>query len=130
MSHVQLRDVFEIVAVGDRAAEPQMQFHEEVRAHRQGQDDSKPNIYVAKWMRKPGDREPEDEDMPTNGKNSESHEPTSSRPESTLKPARIAAVPQPPTVRPGIDTRKRVDEPAETHPRIPGASFGRFQGLG
>jgi hypothetical protein len=33
-----------------------------------GEGDSKLDIYVAKWMRKPGDREPEDEDMPTNGK--------------------------------------------------------------
>jgi hypothetical protein len=32
---------------------------------RDGEGDSKPKIYVAEWMRKPGDRDPEDEDMAT-----------------------------------------------------------------
>lgn len=42
----------------------------------ESQGDPKPQIYVAKWMRKPRDREAEDEEMPTNGKRSEGHEPT------------------------------------------------------
>jgi hypothetical protein len=94
----------------------------------EGEGDSKPHIYVAKWMRKPGERYPEDEDM-DNGKSSESHEPTSSRPESTLTQARIAAVPQSPTMRPGGNTMNRAVEPTEPASRIPGAHFGRFQGL-
>jgi hypothetical protein len=92
-----------------------------------GEGDPKLDIYVAKWMRKPGSGEPEDEDMPTNGKSSESHEP--SRPESTLTPARIAAVPQSPTMRPSGNTTNRAAEPTGPAYRAPGASFGRFQGL-
>jgi hypothetical protein len=93
----------------------------------EGEGDSKPDIYVAKWMRKPGSREPEDEDMRTNGKSSESHEP--SRPESTLTPARVAGVPQSPTMRPSGNTTNRTVEPTGPAHRAPGASFRRFQGF-
>ena len=87
-----------------------------------------PNIYRPPWLleRQRGIfREKE-----------ESHEPAPSSPEPkpAPEPARIdrppAAVPESPIGHPGVGTRKRVDEPAETHPRIPGANFGRFQGLG
>ena len=86
-----------------------------------------------RMLDEPEDREPEDEDLATNWKSSESHEPTPSRPEPTPTPARIdrpaAAVPQSPSMRPNGNTTNRAVEPGETPSFVPGGSFGRFQRL-
>ncbi len=103
-----------------------------------GEDDKKPSffrafpdIYRAKWMRKPGDPDYEEDEGETAGglETSTSREPVTSDPEPQPPSARPAAAPQPPTMRPGGNTTNRAVEPGESHPWVPGANFGRFQGL-
>jgi hypothetical protein len=89
----------------------------------EGQGDSKPNIYVAKWMRKPGEWYPEDEDMP--GKNSQSHEPTPAPEQARID--RRPAMPQSPTMR-QVETVPSNKQGGSTD--LPSAAFGRFHRLG
>ena len=103
-----------------------------------GEDDEKPSffrafpdIYRAKWMRKPGDPDyEEDEGEKACGEETSTRpEPVMSDPEPTPSSARPEVVPQSPTVRPGGNTTNRAVEPGEPLPWVPGANFGRFQGL-
>jgi hypothetical protein len=83
----------------------------------EGEGDSKPNIYVAAWMRKPGDPDYEEDDGETAGSReiSTRREPVMSDPGPSSNPG---ACPQ---SQPG-----RAEEPSRLRPS---AGFGRFQGL-
>ena len=91
----------------------------------------KPKFHRATWMRKPGDPDyEEDEGETAGGAETSTHpEPVMSDPEPTPRSARPEVVPQSPTVRPGGNTTNRAVEHGEPHPWVPGANFGRFQGL-
>jgi hypothetical protein len=76
----------------------------------------KPQIYRAKWMRKPGDPDYEEDDGETAG----SRETVMSDPEPSPQSIRPAAVPQSTAMRKAIN-------PSSEPPRLkPGAGFGRF----
>jgi hypothetical protein len=97
----------------------------------EGEGDPKPDIYVARWMRKPGSGGTQDEgETEIDREPSMRREAVPSSPEPPPKPARPGAVSQRPTMRPGGNTMNHAVEPTEPAGRIPGAHFGRFQGLG
>jgi hypothetical protein len=91
-----------------------------------GEAEPKHSIYVAAWMRKPGDPEYEEDEGETAGSREAStpREPVMSDPEPPPQSLRPAAVPQSATVHNG-----RSIEPAEPPYRVRGAGFGRFQRL-
>ena len=96
----------------------------------EGEGEPKPQIYRAKWIRKPGDPDYEDEEeMDSSRGASTRHEPVMSSPEPPPRPQRPAVVPQPPTVRPDGNTMNHAVEPTGPPSFRPGAGFGRFQGL-
>ena len=92
---------------------------------REDEEDLKPQFYRAKWLRKPGDPDYEEDEGETAGslEASTSPEPVMSDPELPPQSMRPIAVPQSATVH-----NSRSIEPAEPPYRAPGASFGRFQG--
>jgi hypothetical protein len=88
----------------------------------EGEGDPKATFYRAKWMRKPGDPDyEEDEALDT--------ELRVVNPEPVAKPTEPAVVPQAATVRPNGNTMNHAVEPMEPASRFSGANFGRFQGL-
>ena len=87
----------------------------------------RPQIYRAKWMRRPGDPDYEEGDGETVGSRETStrREPVMSDPQPPPEPTlRPAAVPQSTAVRNAIN---RSAEPTEPSSLRPGAGFGRFQ---
>jgi hypothetical protein len=97
----------------------------------EGEGDSKPQIYIAEWMRKPGHRGSQDEEeMDDSRETSTRREPVMGDPEALPKPARPAVVAQSPAVRPGANTMNHSVGPTEPSRLKPGAGFGRFHGLG
>jgi hypothetical protein len=92
----------------------------------EGEGEPKPQIYRAKWMRKPGDPDYEEDDgeAADSGETSTRRETVMSAPEPA--PASPAVVPQSTAAHNPIN---RPAEPAEPLRFRPGAGFGRFQGL-
>jgi len=91
----------------------------------------RPQIYRAKWMRKPGDPDYEEDEGETAGgqETSTPSEPVQSSPEPPPRSVRPAEVSQSPTVRPDGNTKNLAVEPTESPRWKSGAGFGRFQGL-
>ena len=84
-------------------------------------------IYRAKWMRKPGDPDYEDDEALDAELGIVS--PAVSSPEPAPISARPAIVPPSPTIRPGGSTMNHAVKSTEPSRLEPGAAFGRFQGL-
>ncbi len=86
------------------------------------------NVYRAKWMRKPGDPDYEDDEGETAGgaETSTRSEPAISDPEPTPRSAWLAVTPQPPAMGPNGNTMHRTVGPKGPSRLTPGA-FGRFQ---
>jgi hypothetical protein len=97
----------------------------------EGEGEPKPQIYVAEWMRKPGDPDYEEDEGETAGSREAStrREPVMSDPEPPPQSLRPAAVAQSSAVLPGGDTTNRAVEPTGLPRSRPGLGFGRFQGL-
>jgi hypothetical protein len=116
-------------------------------ANPDGEGDSKPQIYRAKWMRKPGDPDYEDDVEP--GPDSfrpewldetkqgvrpevqEHREPTPRTSESAPEPVRIDRLPAVISKSPAQlrDITPHHVEAPEPPYQMPGAGFGRFQGM-
>jgi hypothetical protein len=103
---------------------------------RDGEDDEKssffrafpePSIYRAKWMRKPGDPDYEEDEGETAGgwETSTRREPVMGNPEPPPRSARPAAESQSPTVRPGGNPVNRSIETTESPRWKSGEGIGR-----
>ena len=92
----------------------------------EGEGKPQHTIYRAKWMRKPGDPDYE-EDEAMDAELGTVNQAVSS-PEPPPMSARPVIGPQPPTIRPGGKTMNRSVGPSEPG-QNPGMNFGRFQGL-
>jgi hypothetical protein len=89
-----------------------------------------PQIYRAKWMRKPGDPDYEEDDGQTVGDQDNTRpEPVMSVSEPPPSTARPAVVPELPRMRPDNNASNRPIESQEPSPWVPGGGFGRFQCL-
>ena len=90
-----------------------------------------PDVYRAKWMRKPGDPDYEEDEGETagGGETTTRRDPVMGDPEPPPRSTSPGVVPELPRMHPNGNTSNRPVEAGEPSRSVPGANFGRFQGL-